>query len=266
MLACRRCHRWAGGRSAGRLKRRAPPGALISPRVARQPAQPSRWPSTSTRWGMSACPRATASSISSEGCIYGCTRKTCVPDDGSEELGALAFQLEEKELALGAADVVAEPAVLGDDPVARDDDRNGILAQDRAHFLETFRPARSNGDLLIAPRPAVRDLARLAEHAADERGGAADGEIELHVELAPRAGEVLRQPAEDLVERFRAFDEMEGREGARLRRLDDQTCQRRAPKLQAQGSDGRGHQHPEELRRALRHGSDPRLGFHGKRG
>src|SRR5215210_5216330 len=145
------------------------------------------------------------------------------PAGVSERLGALTLEVEEPALAPAAADVLAEPAVLGQDAVAGDHDRHRVLPQGRHDLLATAGPAGGLGDLPAGAGPAVGDLGGLLEHAPREQADARGREIELQAELAAGAGEVLGEPAEHLVQEVRAVDLVERNEGTlrpiRLARL-----------------------------------------------
>ena len=118
------------------------------------------------------------------------------------------------------------------------------------------RPPQGLGKAPAGAGPAVGDLGRLLEHAAGEGVDPEAAEVELQVEAAAGAREVLREPAEDLVEEVRAVELVERHEGGALRlgRIDGDAGHRRAEQLDAQGPDRRGHQDPDGPRRALRRG------------
>jgi len=104
------------------------------------------------------------------------------------EAQAAAFEVEEPLLQRQTTAEPDEMAVLADDPVARDDDRNGIGADCLADGAERLRIADPGGDVGVRDRLAVRNLEQLAPHATLKRRAS---KVEVEGELAALAAEVL---------------------------------------------------------------------------
>src|SRR3954468_16354967 len=100
-----------------------------------------------------------------------------------------ALELEQRALAVEPAGVADERARGADDTVARQHDRDGVPVHDRADGAGCSGAAGALGERAVGRQLAVRDARELVEHGAAELAGGA--EVDLVLEVAPRAGEGL---------------------------------------------------------------------------
>ena len=113
-------------------------------------------------------------------------------------VGVEALGGQDRPLVLRAAQrVLADRAVRPDDPVARHDQRDRVVAERRADGADRLRPADLGGDPAVRPDLAARDVEGLAPDVLLELAVAAQVEVDAH---APVAGE----PALDRAARARS--------------------------------------------------------------
>src|SRR5262249_61061382 len=106
----------------------------------------------------------------------------------------------ERVLAVEPPAVARQRAVLPDDAVAGDDDRDRRMPDARADGADDVGSAGAARELRVADRGAVRDLEQLGPDGELEIGA---HEIELDVERPSLAGEVLLELGDDRGERLR---------------------------------------------------------------
>ena len=110
----------------------------------------------------------------------------------------LGLQVEQLVLDLGAAEVGAELSVGADDPVAGDDERQGVGGARGADGPHRLRVVHRGSHGLVAGGLPVADGRKVGQHRAAEPGR--EAEVERQVEAGAAPGEVLLELAGGLVE------------------------------------------------------------------
>src|SRR5690625_1248574 len=112
---------------------------------------------------------------------------------------------EQPFLGRGAAEIAADRAVASQHPVARNDDRHGVVRAGRADGAHGARIVEGTGHLAVGAGFAQRDALQVAQHRAAKwwHAGQRHGERELPA----RAGEVLRELCHRRIEPLRRLDD-----------------------------------------------------------
>ena len=190
-------------RAAGRVRQLVPASpeglAAEAPLDGGQRTRPASRP-TGRRWSSTTATNRSCRSSPVEA-PPGPETPTKLSGPGPQSLSGRRLQREQAALRLGAAPIGPRRPVRAHDPMAGDDEGNGVQ---RARG--TDRPDRPGApgprrELAVADGPGVRDVDELLEHRAAEPVG----QLQIHrdVEGVPASGEVLVELARDLVEAAR---------------------------------------------------------------
>src|SRR6266571_1768323 len=101
-----------------------------------------------------------------------------------------SFVIQQPLLAPAPAAIAAERPVGSNHPMARDDDRDAVLAVDAADGADGARRSDAARHVRIRPRLAVGDLAERAPRGELELRAAL---LQREIEIAPRPREILAQ-------------------------------------------------------------------------
>src|SRR2546426_803665 len=146
-------------------------------------------------------------------------------------LRAGALEREQLPLPVQAAGEAAEPAVRGDDPVARDQDARPVLPERLADRPRGVGPPDRRRDLPVRTRLPIRDPTRRLEHGPLERrvcGPVHVVALEVHVAAGQVAPEVRRQRTVSVV-RPASVPQGDLLDRPSLRRHDDRPAPRPDP-------------------------------------